>query len=51
MGLVGCGERSQESLVELGVEDGQSLAVGGEHVGVGVFMRRIRPLSRRRRRS
>ena len=49
--LVGGGERSEQAVVELGVEDRDPLALGGELVGVGVLIRRISPLRRRRRRS
>src|SRR5215472_7335537 len=36
LGLVGGGERDEEPVVDLGVEDGDADAVVGEHVAVGV---------------
>jgi len=36
LGLVGGGERDEEPVVDLGVEDGDPDAIGGEHVAVGV---------------
>ena len=52
LGLVGGGERDQEPVVDLGVEDGDADAVGGEHVVVGVRdSRRTSPARRSRRRS
>ena len=36
LGLVGGGERDEEPVVDLDVEDGDAYAVGGEHVAVGV---------------
>src|SRR6266516_5816260 len=35
--MVGGGQRSEQAVVDLGVEDRQALAVGGQDVGVGVF--------------
>jgi hypothetical protein len=35
--LVGGGQQSEQAVVELGAEDRQTLAVGGQRVGVGVF--------------
>ena len=36
LGLVRGGERDQEPVVDLDVEDGDADAVGGEHIAVGV---------------
>jgi hypothetical protein len=36
LGLVGGGERNEHPVVDLGVEDGDADAVGGEGVAVGV---------------
>ena len=36
LGLVGGEERGQDSVVDLGVEDGEPESVGGQIVGVGV---------------
>ena len=36
-GLVGGHQRSEETVREFGVEDRESLSVGGEGVGVGVL--------------
>jgi hypothetical protein len=35
--LVSGGEGSEQAVAELGVEDGEALPVGGQHVGVGVL--------------
>src|SRR4029077_18692255 len=35
-GFIGLEERAEKTSVELGVEDGDALALGREHVGVGV---------------
>ena len=45
LGLVGGEERGQDSVVDLGVEDGEPQSVGGEIVGVGVGRRVIRPFA------
>jgi len=36
LGLPGCEERSEDPVVDFGVEDGERESVGGQVVGVGV---------------
>ena len=50
-GLIGGQQRAQDPVPNLGVEDREALPIGGQDVGVGVLIFRIRPLSFRRRRS
>lgn len=51
LGLVSSGERDEHPVIDLGVEDSDADALGGELVAVGVGMRRMSPVRRSRRKS